>query len=182
MKLGLLAFALSSLMLATGAVAEDYKIGVVDLLRILEQVPQAEQARKKIEKEFTARESELSGMQKKLVGMEDKLAKDRDTLSEAKLRDLEREIISLRREIKRMQDEYREDLSYRRNEELGKLQKLIKETIQSLAKEQEYDMVLGEGLVYVSSKVDLTDQVIEKLREQSKEGTEEGDGDGDGDG
>ena len=178
MKLSLPVFALPLLMFAASAVAEDYKIGVVDLLRVLEKAPQAEQARKKIEKEFTARESELGGMQKKLVGMEDKLSKDRDTMSEAKLRDLERETISLRREIKRMQDEYREDLSYRRNEELGKLQKLIKETIQSLAKEKEYDMVLGEGLVYVSSKVDLTDQVIEKLQVQAKEEAKKKDDDG----
>ncbi|MGV0005274.1 MAG: OmpH family outer membrane protein [Candidatus Porifericomitaceae bacterium WSBS_2022_MAG_OTU9] len=158
------------------AVAEDYKIGVVDLLRILEKAPQADEARNKIETEFSAKESELSGLQKKLVSMEGKLAKDRDVLSESELRELEREIISQRREIKRLQDEYREDLSYRRNEELGKLQKLIKETIQSLAKAKDYDLVLGEGLIYVSPKMDFTDEVIEKLGEQSARDDSNGDG------
>ena len=151
--------------------AEDYKIGVVDLLRILEKAPQADEARKKIEEEFTGREAELSGMQKELVSMEEKLSKDRDTMNNTQLRELERDLISRRREIKRLQDEYREDLSYRRNEELAKLQKLIKETIQSLAKDEEYDLVLGEGLVYASPAIDLTDKVIEKLNEQVEDDT-----------
>ena len=153
------------------AAAEDYRIGVVDLLRILEQAPQADAARKKIETEFSARETELAELQKELVDAEERIAKDRDVLSESELRELERSIVTKRRAVKRMQDEYREDLGYRRNEELAKLQNLIRESIQSLAKEKNYDLVLGEGLIYVSPKIDMTEDVIAKLRSQEEEST-----------
>ena len=114
--------------------AEDYKIGVVDLLRVLEEVPQANKARKLIEAEFSGKEKDLNAMTKKLREMEGKLAKDAAVMSEKDQRGMERDIIASRREIKRLQEEYREDLSYRRNEELSKLQDLIRETIQTLAK------------------------------------------------
>ena len=61
--------------------AEDYKIGVVNAIRILEQSPQAEKMRKQIEKEFAPRDRELVASQKKLKELEDRLTKDAAIMS-----------------------------------------------------------------------------------------------------
>ena len=55
--------------------AEDYKIGAVNAIRILEQSPQAEKMRKKIETEFAPRDKQLVAAQKKLKDMEDKMSR-----------------------------------------------------------------------------------------------------------
>lgn len=149
--------------------AEDYVIGAVNTARLLSESPQAETLRAKIEKEFAPRDRQLVADQKKLKDMEDRLTKDADIMSESERKKLERDIITLRRDLKRNQDEFREDLTFRRNEELTKLQKDIGEAITAIAKEHKLDLVLTEGAaVFVSSKMDITNLVIDYLKNADK--------------
>ena len=147
--------------------AEDYKIGAVNTIRLLEQSPQADTLRSQIEKEFAPRDRELVAAAKKLKDMEDRLAKDAAIMSETERKKLERDVISERRELKRSQDEFREDLTFRRNEEIAKIQKEIVEAIQSVAKTNNFDVVLSEGVIFASPKVDMTNLVIDHLKKKN---------------
>jgi outer membrane protein len=140
------------------------KIGAVQVLKVLEQSPQYQVADKALNKEFEPRSKILISEQTKIKDLEDKLGKDRAIMSEAEIGKLERNILEKRRDYKRSQDEFREDLNFRRNEELAKIQKLIFEAIQKVAKENNYDLVLSEGVIYASSKTDMTALVIEHLK------------------
>ena len=120
-----------------------------------------------IEEEFTSRDKELIAEQKKIKELEDKFKKDRAILSEQESSKLERDIISKKRDLKRKQDEFREDLNYRRNEEMVKIQKQVIESIQQVAKDNKYDLVLSEGVLYASPKVDMTGLVIEYLKKEN---------------
>jgi len=158
----------------TTASAEELKIGAVSAVRLLEQSPQADTARKLIEKEFAPRDKQLVAEQKKLKAMEDKLQKDGAIMSESARKNLEREYINKKRDLKRSQDEFREDFNFRRNEEFTKIQKNIVETIQEVAKENNYDIVLSnEGtVIYASPKADMSNLVIEYLQKQNAGSTE----------
>ena len=74
--------------------------------------------------------------------------------------------MSDQRDIKRLQDEYSEDLSIRRNEELRKLEKEIAKTITDIAKKEKYDLIVFQGVIYASEKVDITNKVLESLKSQ----------------
>ena len=148
----------------TVAIAADIKIGVVNTPKILDQAPQAEAATKKLEQEFAPREKAIVESQKKLQSMEEKLDRDGAIMSDAEHKKLERDVVALKRDLRRDQDEFREDLNMRRNEELGKLQRRIKDVIDVLAHEGKYDLILYEGVVYASDKVDITDQVLDRLK------------------
>lgn len=152
--------------------AEDYRIGAVNAVRILEQSPQAKRLRDQIEKEFSPRDRQLVEDQKKLKDMEDRMERDAAIMSEAERQELEREIINMRRELKRNQDQFREDLSYRRNEELSKIQKEIVQAIQTVAKQNNYDLVLSEGVIFASTKVDMTELVIDYLKKKNGQGAQ----------
>jgi len=151
----------------TPAYAEDYKLGAVNAIRVLEESPQAEQARATIEKEFSPRDKQLVSAQKDLKVLEDKLTKDSAIMSETERSKLERDIINKKRDLKRDQDEFREDFNMRRNEEFAKIQKDIVDAIQKVAKENNYDVVLSDGVLYASPKVDISNIVIEYLKKQS---------------
>jgi len=156
---------------ASGSIfAEDYKIGVVQVLRVLEAAPQAERARKLLEKEFAARDRELVATQKSIKTLEDRLAKDGAIMSESERSRTEREIVTKKREQKRDQDEFREDVNFRRNEEFGKIQREIVVAIQKVAKEDKYDLIVGEGVIFASDRVDLTPKVIERLKQEFSAG------------
>jgi outer membrane protein len=146
--------------------AEDYKLGAVNAIRVLEQSPQADNARSVIEKEFAPRDKQLLAKQKDLKALEDRLVKDGAIMSETERSKLERDIINKKRDLKREQDEFREDFNFRRNEEFAKIQRDIVDAIQKVAKENSYDVVLSDGVIYASPKVDISDLVIEYLKKQ----------------
>lgn len=145
------------------------KIGVVDFAKLMEQSPQAKAAVSKMEKEFAPREKELVAMQRDIKSEEDKLSRDGAVMSETERSKLERDLISKKRDFKRSNDEFREDLNIRRNEEISKLQRYIYETSVAVAKEQQYDLIVTEGIVYASDRVNITDAVLERLQQEFKE-------------
>jgi len=120
--------------------------------------------RKQIEKEFAPRDRELVASQKKLKELEDRLTKDAAIMSETERKKLERDIVNQRRDLKRSQDEFREDLTFRRNEEIAKIQKEIVAAINMVAKSNNFDVVLSEGVIFASAKVDMSQLVIDHLK------------------
>lgn len=96
--------------------------------------------------------------------MEDKLTRDGAVMSESERSKAERELLNQKRDLKRSQDEFREDLNIRRNELLARLQKELNDAIVALAKAEGYDLVLFEGVVFASDRIDITDAVLEQLR------------------
>ncbi|MEJ2380740.1 MAG: OmpH family outer membrane protein [Gammaproteobacteria bacterium] len=140
----------------------------MNIPKLLEKAPQAVAANKRLEKEFEPRNRALLKLRKELRDLEDRLQREGVTMSESQLNRLEADIRNRKREISRTQDDYREDLNIRRNDELRKLQKRVYEAIVELAKKEKYDMVMGDGVIYASDSVDITDKVLNKLRQEFK--------------
>ena len=163
----ILLFGFQALVYAEDIKGVDIKIGAVNAIRVLEQSPQADTARQLIEKEFSSRDKQLVAAQKNLKAIEDKLAKDGAIMSESERKKLQRDYINKKRDLKRSQDEFREDFNFRRNEEFAKIQKNIILAIQQVAKENNYDVVLSEGVLYASPKADMSSLVIDYLKKQS---------------
>ena len=162
MKLSWLLLALA--FVGTSVNAAELKIGVVNAGAVLDQSPQKTEALSRLEKEFSTRGKSLEKKLKALRADQDKLTKDSAILSAEEQKSKERKILADQRELKRLQDEYSEDLSIRRNEELRKLEQKIAQTIVDLAKKESYDLVVYQGVIYASDKVDMTAKVLEMLK------------------
>jgi len=148
--------------------AAELKIGVVNAGAVLDQSPQKEKALARLEKEFSSRSKSLEQKIKNLRAKQEKLVKDGAILGADERKKKERSILSEQRDLKRLQGEYSEDLSIRRNEELRKLEKDIAETIVALAKKESYDLVVYQGVIYASEKTDMTKKVLELLKSKAK--------------
>lgn len=154
--------------IVTSASAEQYKIGVVDAMAVLEQSPQAERMSTQLREEFQGRNKKILEMQKRMTDMNEKLTNNATTMSESQTADLEQNIYLLKRDLKRAEDEYKEDFSYRRNEILSKLQEEIAKAIQIVSKQNHYDIVLTSGVNWASPKMNMTPLVVEYLKNQKK--------------
>jgi outer membrane protein len=141
----------------------ELKIGFVNIPAVLEKAPQAEKAKKRLEQKFSPRDKQLVAQQKEIQTMEDKLTKDAAVMSEAEKSNLEKDLMNKKRDAKRSQQEFSEDFNASRNEELGKLQRHIIEAIREIAKDQNFDLLLTEGVIYANDKIDVTAQVQQKL-------------------
>ena len=166
--LSLLVFLLAGAIVASSAFAQDIKIGFVNVAKVLDESPQAAQARERIEKEFAPRDRALLAQQKELRALEDQLVRDGAVMTEDQRVKLEQDIRSRRREMRRTQEEFREELNLRRNQELSKLQRRVIEVIQELAKAESYDLVVTDGVVYAGERVDITAKVVGRLKEMTE--------------
>lgn len=151
------------LLLAANVSYADLKIGFVNIPAVLEKAPQAEKAKKRLEQEFSPRDKQLVAQQKEIQSMDERMTKDAAVMGESARVNLEKDILNKKRDAKRAQQEFSEDFNVRRNEELGKLQRRIVEAIREIAKDQNFDLLLTDGVIYASDKIDVTSQVQQKL-------------------
>jgi len=164
--MGLFLLGLSVIVTVAPAGATDLKIGAVNAVKLLDEAPQKEAALDRLKKEFDVRNKELVARQKELRELEDKLNRDSAIMSALDRDELERDVMNQNRELKREQEVFREDYNIRRNEEFRKLQEQIAEAIVNLAEKQKYDLVVYEGVIYASDKVDITDEVLKLLKSE----------------
>ncbi|GMR06371.1 MAG: hypothetical protein BMS9Abin25_0961 [Gammaproteobacteria bacterium] len=140
------------------------KIGFVNLVKLIEEAPQGASATKKIEAEFSPRDKAIRKKQKKIKELESDLEKNALVMKASEVSKKGSEITKLKRSIKREADEFREDYNLRRNEELKVLQKVVREAINEVGKENKFDLILAEGVLFTSKKANITELVLKKLR------------------
>jgi outer membrane protein len=144
-------------------VSAEVKIGFVEIQKILKGAPQTVAANKKLEKEFTKRTAKLKKTVKEINSKEKAFKKNSMTMSETERAKKQRGIQALKIEAQRTEREVREDIDLRRREEIAKVQKQVNIAVEKVAKEQNYDLVLYQGVAYAGKKVDITDIVIKAL-------------------
>jgi outer membrane protein len=147
---------------AAGVSAQELKIGYVNSDRVLRDAIPAKAAQAKLEAEFSKREKDLNDQAQRLKAASDRLDKDAPTLAETERVRRQRELVDQDRELQRKRREFQEDLSQRKNEELGAVVERTNRVIKQIFESEKYDLILQEA-VFWSPKVDITDKVIKAL-------------------
>lgn len=159
---------LAGLLLAMAAVgaagAAELKIGFVDVERISRESAPAERASKQLEKEFAPRQQELQRREAQLKDLKGQLDREAVTLSESDRRAKEQELARGTVEFQRMQREFREDLTIRRNQEIQGLMERANRVIRKIAEAEKFDIVVQDA-VYRDPRIDITDRVLKALAE-----------------
>jgi outer membrane protein len=146
-------------------VAAAQNVAFVTMNRILEDSPQAEEAMRELEEEFSPRDTQLVAERDALQELRDRLEREGNMMTATERADLEREFTARSREFRRAQESFTDDLNVRRNEELAKLQRLINDAIIQLAREREIDLILTErNVLYSSERIDITDDIIAAMQ------------------
>jgi len=150
---------------SSSATAQEIKIGFVNIVRVMEQAPQAQAAREALEQEFSGRDAALTSSRDAIVELERKLRTDAEIMSAEQREDLERDIASRKLDFNRDREELQEDFNIRRNEELSDLQRVVYDVIVDVAKDENYDLMVTERVLYASERIDITDTILERLQE-----------------
>ncbi|MDH3614616.1 MAG: OmpH family outer membrane protein [Gammaproteobacteria bacterium] len=145
---------------ALPASAQELKIGVVNIPVLMERSPQTKAAMDALQEEFAPRQREFLAKQKEFEEMTAKVQKDVAVMGETERRNAEKNLRDLQREVARLQTEFREDLNLRQNEELGLLQRSLLKEVQDYAAQEGYDLVVGDGVLFASTAVNITEEVL----------------------
>ena len=142
--------------------ADEYKIGVIHVERILQQSEPAKAAHDRIEQEFKGRDADITRKERDVRSAAAQLEQDGPTLAAEERASRERALELQTRDVQRLRQQFAEDLRARQFEELDKLKERLDKVLTEYAKERNYDLILQDAL-YVGRVVDITDDVIKAL-------------------
>ncbi len=160
----------TALMLCGTTFAKDQSIAYIDMAYILKNLPQYEQANEQLSMLSKRWQKEIDAAQQEARVMTTNYQTEQIFLSEAMRREREQEIVKKEQEVLELKRKYfgQEGELYKKREALIKpIQDEIYNAIQDLASEKRIDVVKDRSadpaLIYMSSKLDVSDQVLSKL-------------------
>ena len=161
---------LAALLTAGIVFAKDQSIAYIDMSYILKNLPQYEQANEQLTMLSKRWQKEIDAAQQEARVMTTNYQTEQIFLSETMRREREQEIVKKEQEVLELKRKYfgQEGELYKKREALIKpIQDEIYNAIQDLANEKRIDIVKDRSadpaLIYMSSKLDISDQVLRKL-------------------
>ena len=150
--------------------AKDQSIAYIDMAYILKNLPQYEQANEQLSMLSKRWQKEIDAAQQEARVMATNYQTEQIFLSETMRTQREQEIVKKEQEVLELKRKYfgQEGELYKKREALIKpIQDEIYTAIQDLANEKRIDIVKDRSadpsLIYMSSKLDISDQVLRKL-------------------
>jgi outer membrane protein len=150
------------LLVTTQATGQQLRIGYVDMKQVLDNAPQVLAGREKLDLEFRPRNETIEFQERQAQTMEDRLQLG-DLTEDARIR-LDRELREMRRNVNRQKEDLRDELSFRRTEEVQKLEDQINDAVQEIARDNGYDLILSSPVVYADPSLDITQLILDQLR------------------
>lgn len=164
MRVAALSVAMLSLGSAASAQAADAKIAVVDIAKVLHEIPQRKAIESKLKSEFDSRVREMQRMETEGQTLAAKLKKDESFMSADERTKSQRKLAELQSEFNLKGQALQEDQRRRFNEEQKKVFEKIQTAVDGIAKSEGYDMVLNrQAVVYTNDKNDISAKVIQQV-------------------
>jgi outer membrane protein len=150
------------MVVAAPAAAQQLRVGYVDMKQVLDNAPQVLSGREKLDLEFRPRNETIEFQERQVQAMDDRLQIG-DLTEDARIR-LDRELREMRRNVNRQKEDLRDELSFRRTEEVQKLEDQINQAVGEIARNNGYDLILSSPVVYADPALDITQLILEQLR------------------
>ena len=139
------------------------RIGFVDIPYLIDRAPQALEAEQRLETEFAPRQAELERQRAELAVMAVRLADSGVSMDDTERARLDIETRGLERRIKRNEQDFREELNIQKNNEFKNVRILVLEAIARFGKQEAYDLIVSDGVLYADNRIDVTERILDAL-------------------
>lgn len=143
------------------------KIGVVDLDRLVRESPQAQKAKSNMAERFAERKHALEKASNDLQSEMDRLKDNSDAMSDDQREDLSSRIRDDKHQLQLKQSQYNDDVSDAEQKELDHMRSDLRQVIDDYAKNNGYDLIVGDSVLYASDSVNITDAILQRLKKQA---------------
>jgi|TARA_Y100000766_G_C18865211_1_gene585342 outer membrane protein len=157
---------LATLMMGTSVNAFAHKVGIVDMQEIYKQLPQMAKIEQSLQTEFAERRQELEKLQGDIRFEAEKFKRESTTMSQDQKDALRDKIQGMQKNLAEKGRPLEQEIKSRQNQELAKVQTLIIETIQEIAKKGDFDEVkVKDTTIYFNPKevTDLSEKVVDAV-------------------
>jgi outer membrane protein len=156
---------------AVSSVHAEMKVGVVDLMKVLNESDSGKKAKTDLETLIKSKQSVLDQKGKEIEKLKADLEKQASVLSADAKKSKEEDLEKLMREYQRLVADSQSEVKKKESELTGDILKEIRLIVDNMGEEAGYTIILenADGLVLYSKKdINLTDVVIKKYNESSK--------------
>ncbi len=154
--------------LAGSSVHADMKVGVVDLMKALNESDSGKKAKGNLEALIKSKQSHLDEKGKEIEKLKADLEKQSSVLSTEAKKSKEEELEKSLREYQRLVADSQSEVKKKESELTGEILKEIRVIVDKMGEEGGYTIILenADGLVLFTKKdINLTDEVIKKYNE-----------------
>lgn len=155
---------LSIFLFSVGAAHAANDIGYVNVARIMNEAPQVQDIRDRLQSEFKDEEAALKKKQQELKELQEKAKAKAQEMSDAERKDLQQEFVRLRSEFGSLLQDYQEKTNKRQQEEFSQFNTVVRREIQSFAQQEGYELILTDGVAFANASIDITDKILERIK------------------
>lgn len=159
-----------SIFAASGVFGQQQRIGIVDTEKILKRIPEYNTAQKQLDQLSGTWEGEVEALMLEASGMEKTYRAEKVLLTDEMRKEREEAIAKKQKEARELQRKYfgpKGELFKKRMELVKPIQDQVYNAIQDVALRRKFDLILDKAnaltILYVSDKMDISDEVLVKL-------------------
>jgi outer membrane protein len=159
------ALILAVVLTGSKALAEDVKIGYVDMQRALGETEDGRKAKANLKKIFDQKQKELDEQQEELKKAIEDLDKKRTLLPADKVHEKEVELQTRMQKVQQTYVRHQQDLQQKEQEATGKILERMQKILAKIAVAENFTMIMDKtqgGLVFAKPSLDLTNDLIRR--------------------
>jgi outer membrane protein len=145
--------------------AEGVKVGFVNSQKILTQAPQIEDINKRLQDRFAERKKALDSEQAELQSEGEEIERNSVLMTEDKANKARKDFVGKLQQFKAKEQQLAGEIQSSRSQELRELKRIVNQAAKEVAEAKKFDLIVTEGVVYVDDKLDLTEDLLEKLKQ-----------------
>jgi outer membrane protein len=161
--------AVASLTAATGAMAQEIRIGTINLQRALNESTAGKDAKVRFKDQLDRLQRDLEKQKSEVDALKDQLAKKSLVMKDEERRNLEQEYQRKLREFERAYEDSQGELQQRDAELTRELVAVLQGIIQDYGRRGGYTVILeqaGGAMLYGAPHIDVTDAIIAEFNQK----------------
>ena len=166
--------ALSLLLFAKGAFAQDTKIGVLNALQALFNSDAAQVVQQELEQELALDEQRASELTQQLQSLQEEYQQNEAVMTEEEIRRMNSSAQDLQVQLQLIQERVQQALQEQNQAFLESMQEELARAVTDVVAEGGFDLILNvDSAPYFAPVLDITARVTAKLNENSQNGVSE---------
>lgn len=153
------------LLLSAPVLAEGVKVGFVNSQQILTQAPQIEDINQRLQDRFAERKKALDSEQAELQSEGEEIERNSVLMTEDKANKARKDFVAKLQQFKAKEQKLAGEIQSSRSQELRELKRIVNQAAKEVAEAKKFDLIVTEGVVYVDDELDLTEDLLDKLKQ-----------------
>jgi len=163
----ILAAALVTAIFAGTSLAQELRVGVIDMNKILNESEAGQAAKKKMEARYEELKKAIDAKQEEARKIRDEIDKQKVMLGKEKLKEKEDAFQAKINELRQMSQEGEQEMQARQSEFTRDVLKAVQAQVDTIAKAEKFDLVLEKtaGVIHFNPAMDISPRVLALVNE-----------------